>query len=311
MSRFGANRPPPPSDEELKAAEVDLERIRQGSIPLGAEQRLKRVASASTPFFTSDLSAKEYALAEAGGLQPVAQVMGSSVVQHGWGANQAGTYWGSSEVRSLSDPWNLARSRAFNRLREEAQLAGADGVIGIELSVGGSLQIAGTVEFVVFGTAVRDRAVPRRQDGGLAMCALSGQDVDKLRRIGAQVCDVIGHTTVVSVALQMSSNYLLNSSGWLGGAGNAEIVEITEGVYEARRIAMAEARRQAAAAGANNIVISVLRHSIEHREYDSGGGRRHYFYVTMHVLGTAIRIGAHPPHPARMTGPTLSINLGK
>ena len=92
MSWFGRRRPQPPTDEERQAAEVDLERIRQGGIPLGAEERLKRVATSSTPFFTSDLSAKEYALAEASGLQPVAQVMGSSVVQHGWVGTQSGFY---------------------------------------------------------------------------------------------------------------------------------------------------------------------------------------------------------------------------
>jgi hypothetical protein len=63
---FGRNRTVPPTEEERQAAEVDLERIRQGGIPLGAEQRLKRIASASTPFFTSDLSAKEYAPRPAG-----------------------------------------------------------------------------------------------------------------------------------------------------------------------------------------------------------------------------------------------------
>ena len=49
MSPFGRHRPPQPTDEEMRAAEVDLERIRQGGIPLGAEERLKRVATASTP----------------------------------------------------------------------------------------------------------------------------------------------------------------------------------------------------------------------------------------------------------------------
>lgn len=311
MPSFGSQKPPEPTDEEREAAEVDLERIRQGGIPLGAEQRLKRVGAARTPFFTSDLTSKEYALAQASNLQPVAQVMGSSVVQHGWVSGQIGTYWGATEVRALSDPWNLARSRAFDRLRQEAELAGADGVIGIEMSVSGSIDVAGTVEYVVFGTAVRDTAFPRREGSRLGMCALSGQDVDKLRRIGAEVCEVIGHTTVVALPLQMSSNYVLNSSGWFGGAGNTEIPEITEGVYEARRMAMAQVRRQATDANANNIVISVLSHSIEHREYDTGpGGRAHYFYVTMHILGTAIRLGAREPYPTPMTGPVVSINLG-
>jgi len=292
--------------------EADLERIRQGGIPLGAEQRLKRIATASTPFFTSDLSAKEYALAQASGLQPLAQVMGSSVVQHGWVYNQGGYYGGMSEVTGLSEPWNMARDRAFDRLRQEAQLAGADGVIGIEMT-SGNLGDANNVEFVVFGTAIRDNAFPPGPRDPFRMCALSGQEVDKLRRIGAAVCGVVGHTTVISVALQANSNYVMNSSGMFGGAGrmNTEVPEITNGVYEARRRVMAEVRRQASAVEATDIVISTIKHTIEHREYEQAGGYRiNYFYVTMNVLGTAIRLGARQPHPAPLTGPFLSINLG-
>jgi uncharacterized protein YbjQ (UPF0145 family) len=308
---FGRQKPVPPTEEELRAAEVDLERIRQGGIPLGAEQRLKRIASASTPFFTSDLSAKEYALAQAGGLQPLAQVMGSSVVQHGWyGQQGGGYYWTTGEVPGLSEPWNLARNRAFDRLRQEATLAGGDSVIGIEIA-GGSLAGPGNVELVVFGTAVRDNAFDSH--GELGMCTLSGQEVDKLRRIGAQVCGVVGHTSVIAVQLAPASAWAMNSGGAFGGGVgrmNVEIPEISEGVYEARRRAMSEVRRQANAAQANNIVISTLRHSIEHREYEQVGYTHHYFYVTMNILGTAIRLGAREPYPQPLPGPMMSINLG-
>jgi uncharacterized protein YbjQ (UPF0145 family) len=310
VSPFGRHRPPQPTDEERRAAEVDLERIRQGGIPLGAEQRLKRVATASTPFFTSDLTAKEYALAQASGLQPVAQVMGSSVVQHGWLGAQ-GAYYVTGEIRGLSEPWNMARNRAFDRLRQEAQLADADGVIGIEMTAG-SLGDAGNVELVVFGTAVRDSTLPPHPSGRLGMCTLSGQDVDKLRRIGAEACGVVGHTTVLSVQLGMNSNWVMNTSGAFGGGGrmNTEITEIAAGVYEARNRAMAEVRRQASAVGANSIVISTLRHTIDHHEYEQAGYRYHFFHVTMNVLGTAIRLGAREPHPAPLSGPVMSINLG-
>jgi uncharacterized protein YbjQ (UPF0145 family) len=310
VSWFGRRRPQPPTDEERQAAEVDLERIRQGGIPLGAEERLKRVATSSTPFFTSDLSAKEYALAEASGLQPVAQVMGSSVVQHGWVGTQSGYYTGG-EISGLSEPWNMARSRAFDRMRQEAQLADADGVIGIEITTG-SLGDAGNLELVVFGTAVRDTTLPSHPSGRLGMCTLSGQDVDKLRRIGAEVCDVVGHTTVLSVQLGMNSAWVMNTSGMFGGGArmNAEVKEIADGVYAARDRAMAVVRRQASAAGANGIVVSTLQHSINHYEYEQGGYKYHYFHVTMHVLGTAIRFGAREPHPAPLPEPVMSINLG-
>ncbi len=312
MPSFGRNRPQPPTEEERRAAEVDLERIRQGGIPLGAEDRLRRIGKAGTPFFTSDLSAKEYALAQASGLQPVAQVMGSSVVQHGWLGNQ-GAYYRSGELPALAEPWNLARDRAFGRLRQEAELAGADSVIGIEMNAGG-VGDPNNIELVVFGTAVRDTTVPRRADRPVGLCTLSGQEVDKLRRIGAEVRGVVGHTTVLSVQLGMGSSWVMNSGGLLGGGArglNTEITEIAQGVYDARNRAMLEVRRQGNAVQANNIVISMLRHTIEHYEYEQAGGYRyHYFHVTMNVLGTAIRLGAREPHPAPLTGPMLSINLG-
>ena len=91
---------------------------------------------------------------------------------------------------------------------------------------------------------------------------------------------------------------------------NMEVTEIAQGVYDARNRVMAEVRRQANAAGANNIVISTLRHSIEHYEYEQGGYKYHYFHVTMNVLGTAIRFGAREPHPAPLSEPVMSINLG-
>ncbi|MGH2916212.1 MAG: heavy metal-binding domain-containing protein [Solirubrobacteraceae bacterium] len=294
------------SEEERQAAAVDLERIKDGGIPLGAEQRLKSVAAARAPVFSSDLSVKEYALAEASGLTPVALVMGSSVVQHGWRNYGWSSYGGGiQEMRAFAKPWNLSRQRSFDRLGQEAQLAGADAVIGIEMNAKAFLGDPGNVEYAVFGTAVRDTVLPARGHSGPRMCALSGQDVDKLRRIGAETLGVIGHTSVVCVALSMQANQMMRS--WWG---NQEMIEITEGVYAARRLAMDNVRRQAHAVGANDMVVSTLTHDIHHHEYESAGFTQHYFIVSMHVLGTAIRLGAHEPHPAPLGTPSMSINFG-
>ncbi len=302
---FG-KRPIPVSNDERQAAAVDLERIQRGGIPLGAERRLKTVATASSPF-SSDLSAKEYAIAQASGLTPIAQIMGSSVVQHGWQNYGWSSYGGGiREMPSFAVPWNLSRQRSFGRLWQEAQFAGADAVIGIEMTVKGFLGDPGNVEYVVFGTAVRETTLATRGRSGPRMCALSGQDVDKLRRIGAETLGVIGHTSVVCVALSPQANRMMMSAWW----GNQEMTEVTEGVYAARRLAMNEVRRQAREVGANDMVISTLTHDIDHHEYESLGYRQHFFIVSMHVLGTAIRLGAHEPHPAPLGVPVMSINLG-
>ncbi len=302
---FG-KRPTPLSEGEREAAAVDLERIQRGGIPLGAERRLKSIAVESSPVFSSDLSTKEYAIAQASGLLPVAQIMGSSVVQHGWRNYSWSSYGGGvQEMPSFAAPWNLSRQRAFSRLRQEAQFAGADAVIGIEMTAKGFLGDPGNVEYVVFGSAVRETVLEPRGRSGPRMCALSAQDVDKLRRIGAETVGVIGHTSVVCVALSQRSNQMMRS--WWG---NQEMTEITEGVYGARHLALNEVRRQASQAGANNMVISTLNHKIDHQEYEVAGYARHFFIVSMHVLGTAIRLGAHEPHPAPLGVPVMSIDLG-
>ena len=299
-------RAAPLSEDERQAAAVDLERIRDGGIPLGAQERLTRVAASSAPVFTSDLTVNEYAVAQASGLTPIAQVMGSSVIQHGWQNYGWSSFGGGArEMPSFAAPWNLARQRSFDRLRQEAQFAGADAVIGIEMKVDSSLQDSGNVEYLVFGTAVRETTLAGRHVSRPRMCALSGQDVDKLRRIGAETLDVIGHTSVVSVELSRWGNQMMGS--W---AGNQEMVEVTQGVYAARQLAMENVRQQASQVGANDMVISTLTHNIDHHEYESGGYRRHFFIVSMHVLGTAIALGAHPPHPAPLGVPVMSINLG-
>jgi uncharacterized protein YbjQ (UPF0145 family) len=302
---FG-KRTAPLSEEERQAAAVDLERIGRGGIPLGAEQRLQRVAAGESAVFTSDLSAKEYAVAQASGLTPIAQIMGSSVVQHGW-QNYGWTGYGGgiAEMPSFAAPWNLSRQRSFDRLSQEAQLAGADAVIGIEMTAKPFMGDPGNVEYAVFGTAVRENTSAPRTASRPRMCALSGQDVVMLRRIGAATVGVIGHTAVVCVALRGAANQMMRS--WWG---NQELGEVTQGVYVARRLAMDEVRRQAGAAGANEMVISTLTHQIDHTEYDNAGYKQHVFIVSMHVLGTAIAFGAHEPHPAPLGEPVMSINLG-
>ena len=91
----------------------------------------------------------------------------------------------------------------------------------------------------------------------------------------------------------------MNSGGLLGGGAraNVEITEIAQGVSDARDRVMLELRRQANDLSANSIVVSTLRHTIEHHEYEQADYRCHYFHVTMHVLGTAIALGAQDPYP--------------
>ena len=60
-----------------------LARIEAGGIPARAEERLKMLGTGGS-LFTSGLSVNEFALLDRLGPQPLAQVMGASVVRPGW-----------------------------------------------------------------------------------------------------------------------------------------------------------------------------------------------------------------------------------
>ena len=64
----------------------DIARIEAGGIPAGAERRLKNLGlpTRGGSLFTSGLSVNEFALLDRMGPQPLAQVMGASVVRTGW-----------------------------------------------------------------------------------------------------------------------------------------------------------------------------------------------------------------------------------
>src|ERR1700733_13874327 len=61
----------------------ELARIEGGGIPSRAEERLKALGLNGS-LFTSGLSVNEFALLDRLGPQPLAQVMGASVVRSGW-----------------------------------------------------------------------------------------------------------------------------------------------------------------------------------------------------------------------------------
>lgn len=76
MGFFGRSREEDPAKAEA------LTRIEGGGIPPSAERRLRGLAEAG--LFTTGLSVNEFALLRALDAQPLAQVMGASVVRTGW-----------------------------------------------------------------------------------------------------------------------------------------------------------------------------------------------------------------------------------
>jgi uncharacterized protein YbjQ (UPF0145 family) len=289
---FFHRRGPDGTQQDAAAVEADLEAslaaLARGGIPPRAEQRLAELRERGRSLFTSDLSVNEFALMARAGLQPVSQVMGSSVYHVGW-QGMPGSFFGMGrgafELSVLSEAWNSARSLALSRLQQEARFAGADAVVGVHIQWGAHDFAPNSVEMVAVGTAVRTSGAERTDPPVLT--DLSGQDLWNLLQAGYRPVGVAGATTVYYVVPQWSTQRLTTS--WLSGRSNQELPDFTQAVYAAREVAFGHLSAQAQSFGAHGIVGVSIDQRIGRREVETGNDtKRIDLIVTLHVLGTAI-----------------------
>jgi uncharacterized protein YbjQ (UPF0145 family) len=289
-------------DEDESAAlrrAADVERLERGSIPMAAEQRIRELGEGGTAF-TSGLSVGDFALAHRRAVRPVCQVMGSSVYQVGWQSYPFGGGWGSAlttELTQLTQAWNTARRLALGRLEEEAHLAGCHAVVDVSFASRRHEFLSGEIEIVVNGTAVH--LPDARADARPVLTDLSMPDYELLLRGGYEPVGVVASTSVFYVVPGYRTRRATNS--FMGWAGNQELGDFTQGVYEAREMALGRATTQAERLGAGGMVGMQIDHDIRTREVDQNNTKRTDLVITFHVLGTAIAPhGEHRPMDPQM-----------
>jgi uncharacterized protein YbjQ (UPF0145 family) len=283
--RWRRRRPP---RAVVAAQAADRARIAEGGIPASAERRLRTLGERGA--FTSDLSVAEFALLRDAALEPVAQVTGSSVYQIGWGTSTL-SWMQPVELLAVTKAYAAVRTLAIGRLRAEAELAGADGVVAVRVGTSGFDWSAGLIEVALVGTAVRGPGL--RAGGGPALTTLSGQDCTLLLRHGHRPCGIVAGTGVFTGGLTAPGQ--LSMSGPLPLRLNYEYEGATRTWSAARHAALARLRAQAEALRATGVVGT--RWQQQERVVE---GQRSVTY-TIHVLGTAIAVGHGPAPPAATT----------
>ncbi len=266
-----------------------------GPEPEAAAGRLAATAGAAPEgVFTSDLSVAEYLLLGEAGFEPLGFVVGSSIYHIGlqlarWGQNQ--------ELTVLTQAMYSARELAMSRMLAEAEQLGADGIVGVELHLQAYAWGQDVLEFVATGTAVRAREGngDHRAPGGRPFTSdLSVQDFYRLLAAGSLPVAFVLGTCVYHVAHQSAMAAMRQS--WQ----NQEMALFTQGIYEARELALARMQAEATAAGAKGIVgvrLAVSSHVWgEHA-------------TEFLALGTAIR-PLEPEHARPGSAPTPSFVLG-
>lgn len=294
-------------------------------LPPAAQARMQRFAADGVR--TSLLDVPGMASVTGVGLPPVGEVMGC-MVEHigwagfggcgwsGWGAGFPGPMrmsggipgtfgggiagpWGGGTVTSGSGagfagyaPYVDALYRGYDtaiaRMVTEARAMGADGVVGVRLSVNHLGQ--DNREFVALGTAVRGRGDvhPPRP----FVTDLPGADVAKLLHAGwVPVSIAFG----ISVAIR-HDDYATRAQANAWGQ-NTEVSGYTELVQHVRHDARARFAEHAAQAGAEGAVVSAMGLRIWEREPNENH-RDHVAEST--VFGTTLlRFHRGPAAPTR------------
>jgi uncharacterized protein YbjQ (UPF0145 family) len=190
----------------------------------------------------------EYVLLGEAGFEPLGFVVGSSIYHIGlqigrWGQNQ--------ELQVLTQAMYNARELAMARMRAEADALGADGIVGVILRLQAYVWGQDVLEFVATGTAVRSLAgsgAHRAPDGRAFTSDLSAQDFFRLLAAGASPVAFVLGTCVYHIAHQ-SAMQALRQTGQ-----NQEMVQFTQGIYEARELALTRMQDEATQAQASGIV---------------------------------------------------------
>jgi uncharacterized protein YbjQ (UPF0145 family) len=238
------------------------------------------------------------------GLPPVGEVMGCMVQHIGWqGFGGCGYYgpsagWGLGTVTSGSgaryagyrpyvDALYRGYDTAIGRMVTEAQAMGADGVVGVRLSVEHLGQ--GNREFVALGTAVRGQVAvhPPRP----FVTELAGADVAKLLHAGWVPASIAIGIAVAVRHDDYATQRQASAWGW-----NTEVSGYTELVQYVRADARHAFERHAGRAGGDGAVVSHM--GLHIWEYEPGEGHRDHVAEAT-VFGTTIARFSRGPAPTR------------
>ena len=242
-------------------------------LPDAAKNRLEAMKSGGgRALWTSDLSVNEFLLVRDAGFEPLGLVMGCSIYHIGL---QLANPYQSQEMEVLTQAMYSAREFAMTRMQEEADLLGADGIVGVRLEVRHDAFGSNLAEFLAVGTAIRHTKGEhyRTKTNKPFTSDLSGQEFWTLLSAGYRPVSLVMGNCVYHVRWQgFKQNF-----AQIGR--NLELPNYTQGIYDARELALERMQTEAGLEGAEGIV------GVNVHEATYGWGEHTIEYF---AIGTAI-----------------------
>ena len=225
-------------DDDLKAQlrqDAWAGALERNDLPGFVKERLEAASQRKIPWL-STMTPAELLLGKSHGLRPLATVSGTCWFHYGY-----------SWTEGHAEGWETA----IARMKREAIAAGANAVVDVQMRTVQS-PMEGSMDFTVFGTAVKFDSLPASKDPILA--TVPAMDFVRLLEMGISVCGI----AVGAAYDYLESNYY--TSATYGPAcqvrqqlsafgGNIPIATLTQFWERIRRDAHAQLRQSAARSG--------------------------------------------------------------
>lgn len=247
-------------------------------------------ASPTGRAWDSLLSVRDFTAVTGVGFDPVGQVVGTAVINLGYVSrggrcSSRGSYASRTDLASAQEgPFGLllrqrygARRRVLSRVIDECRALGADGIIGVTLSI--RPFPAGGTEFTMRGTAVRARSGIHPEAPFTSH--LSAQEFARLVRAGW-----VPAALVFGISLGARHDDL-RSRRQTRLRATGEVPGYSDVVRDTRRDARDQLQKAVADHGADGVVADQMTLHLSERECPAQEGRRDHVAEAT-ILGTAI-----------------------
>ena len=298
-----------PEELERKSRdEAAIKALERGEILPRAKSRIQHHMASGKRLFSTDMTVKEHLLIEECGIKPLGQVMGTCFYRIGIFNNRLNRYTG--EVRAIADAHRAARAQAVYRMKKEAELYGADGIVSVRIKSSKADYNSDMVEFTAIGTAVKvDGWEKEDLENGPFTSELNGQEFWQLIHAGYRPVNVVFGICTYYVNSDNNTRSLTLNRGWFS-SGNQEIRQWTRGFYDARESAIKGLQDDIAQFGADGCVGMSVDCDIDEIEYELSDTKYLDLLITITAIGSSIKKMKRPHKPIERK-PLTVLNLAK
>lgn len=293
----------PEEIERKRQDELAIQALKDGRILPRAKARIEHHMASGKRLFSTDMTTKEHILIEECGIQPLGQVMGTCFYRIG--LIQRTQRW-TGEVHAIAEAHRMAREQAVYRMKKEAELYGADGIVSVRIKSSKPDYSSELVEFTAIGTAVKVSGWDKEDlEDGPFTSELNGQEFWQLIHAGYRPASIVFGICSYYINSDTDTRYL-TVRGWR--AGNQEVRQWTYGFYEARERAIQGLQEDIIDHKADGCVGMAVDCDLEDIDYEINDTRYLDLLITFTAIGSSIR-KMKRPHKVIERKPLTMLNL--